>query len=204
MVEGAAKGMEAAVVSKTALDKRGGGKSHTEDCRHFQYKGDVEGLAQLARKKKCARRDESVVVVAPMEVDVNVVFADAVSKSISIAKERSDIERDAERPLLLRHCSSHATGAIDIVGQLSLNVVIKPFKMLANVSTELANHVSNEATSNSARSHDSVVSCSGVKDAGLLTIRAHIQELQTENKDLLPLRAKEPEDPDGSAVGAVC
>lgn len=63
-----------------------------------------------------------------------------------------------------------------------------PSKMLANLTAEFANPISDKATRNATWSRASVVS-SSVKDADLVALRAQIQKLQTENEDLMACHA---------------
>lgn len=98
MVESAADCSEEDEVSNVATDIEVGGKGHNVDIRHCRNEGDVEGLAQSARKMKSVHRDETVVVDAPMDVDV----ADAVPEGKSITEDKEDIGRATEAPVLAR------------------------------------------------------------------------------------------------------
>lgn len=184
VVESTAHGIEAEVVSIVAVDKIVGGKSHTVDSRLSPDKSHVE---VVARKKKSIRRDETNVVDALTDVDADIVVAVAVCEG-SIAKDRRNIGLDTNVAVLALSRSSQVTVEIEVIGQGNVGVVKKP--SVANVIGKHVNLVPNKATQNAARSCASSVLISGVEDGDLFALRPHIQELQTEHANMVPLRAR--------------
>lgn len=57
------------------------------------------------------------------------------------------------------------------------------------MACELVKPVSDEVSRNAARSHGSVVSSSGLEDSDLADLRVHIQEMPSENEEILSCRA---------------
>lgn len=76
--EGTTAGRVAREVSRVALGKRDGGKGHTIDSRHCR---NMDGVKVVARKRKGVCRDKPIGVGAPTDIDVGVVFADALSET---------------------------------------------------------------------------------------------------------------------------
>lgn len=157
-------------------------KRHKFDGHCCWEKNRAEVTAELAQKKRAARRVKSLDFDAPINADVVVGADDAASEGKSIPKGKRGLKRDTDALVFQPSRSSQTTDDLAVVTK-GKSVAQKPSYAMADVAGTSAHPVPLQVLKTATRSHASVVPSYDVVDENAL--RTHIQELHAKNKDLL-------------------
>lgn len=123
------------------------------------------------------------VVDVPIDKDIDVVVADALSESKMIAKASSNVKHAIKVAVVVLFRLSQATSDIEVVCQGKSGVMEEP--CVASVADELVYPFLDKDTGDIARVLAKLGSSPGVNNADLVAARTRIQELQANNVDLL-------------------